>query len=88
MPKGYNGRILRVNLSQRKIIIERPNQSFYRRYMGGRALALYHLLREVSRDTDAFSPDNRHCPGCYWLGNKSLGINEARRKSYHYGQGI
>jgi len=51
MPKGYNGKIMRVNLSKRKIVVEKPDQSFYRRYMGGRALALYYLLREVSRDT-------------------------------------
>ena len=59
MPKGYNGKILRVNLSKRKTMIEEPSQDFYRRYMGGRALALYYLLREVSRDADSFAPDNK-----------------------------
>ena len=32
---GYNGRILRVDLSSGQFLIETPEASFYRRYAGG-----------------------------------------------------
>jgi len=41
MPYGYNGRVLRVNLSKNSIWVEEPDESFYRKYMGGRAVAAY-----------------------------------------------
>jgi len=34
MPKGYTGKIMRVNLTNGKIMVEEPNQNFYRWYMG------------------------------------------------------
>ena len=59
MPKGYNGKILRVNLTDRIIDVEEPNETVYRRYLGGRALALYYLLREVDAGVDAFDASNK-----------------------------
>jgi len=58
MPYGYTGKILRVNLTSKDISVEEHDDEFYRRYMGGRALVAYYLLREVPAGTDAFSPDN------------------------------
>jgi len=55
---GYCGKILRVNLSTGEVGAEAPPETFYRRYFGGRALALYYLLREVPAGTDAFDPAN------------------------------
>jgi aldehyde:ferredoxin oxidoreductase len=34
---GYTGKILRVNLSDKRISIEEPGDKFYRRYFGGTA---------------------------------------------------
>ncbi len=58
MPNGYNGRILRINLTTKKIEEEKPTESFYRTYMGGGAVGAYYLLRETEGNTDAFDPGN------------------------------
>ena len=59
MPKGYSGKILRVNLSTNKVSVERPDDLFYRRYLGGWGFIAYYLLKEV--------PDNKLivAPGIY-----------------------
>jgi len=49
---GYWGRILRVNLGRRAWSVEQPESDVYRRYVGGRSLALYYLLRETSAGMD------------------------------------
>ena len=58
MTKGYAGKILRVDLTKSQITTEEPPDSFYRRYMGGSALNMYYLLKEMVPRVDAFSPDN------------------------------
>ena len=58
MPNGYNGKILRVNLSFSDINVEEPSEEFYRKYMGGSALNLYFLLNEMPPGADPLGPDN------------------------------
>jgi len=58
MPNGYTGRILRVNLTTRKIEIETRDEAFYRTYLGGKTLIAYYLLSELPRGVDAFGPEN------------------------------
>ena len=58
MSYGYTGKILRVDLTMADLTIETPAESIYRRYMGGSALNLYYLLKEMPPGTDALSPDN------------------------------
>jgi aldehyde:ferredoxin oxidoreductase len=58
MPNGYNGKILRVDLSTSTIAVEEPAEEFYRKYMGGSALGLYYLLNEMPAGADALGPDN------------------------------
>ena len=58
-PGGYTGKILRVNLSDRSISIERPDEKFYRRYFGGTALIGYYLLKELQPGIDPLGPDNK-----------------------------
>ncbi len=55
---GYNGRILRVDLSEGKTWIEEPSKEFYRRYIGGRGFISYFLLRETDSKTDPLGPQN------------------------------
>jgi aldehyde:ferredoxin oxidoreductase len=55
---GYNGKILRVDLTHEKVTVEEPNETFYRRYLGGRSLALYYLLNEMEAGVDPLGPDN------------------------------
>jgi aldehyde:ferredoxin oxidoreductase len=55
---GYNGKILRVNLNTEKTSIEKPKYVEYRRYFGGRALALHYLLQELPFGIDPFDSKN------------------------------
>ncbi len=47
MPYGYTGQILHINLTRGKLEIENPPESFYRKYMGGSAMGMYYILREM-----------------------------------------
>ncbi len=58
MPYGYTGKILRVDLTNRKTEIETQDDAFYRAYMGGRGMVAYYLLKELPRGIDAFDPRN------------------------------
>jgi len=55
--RGYNGHILRVNLGTGKHAVEEPNESFYRRYAGGRNLGAYYLLHELPIGVDPLGPE-------------------------------
>ena len=56
---GYNGKILRVDLSQGVITVDEPDAAFYRRYIGGRGFISYFLLNELAAGVDALGPKNR-----------------------------
>lgn len=58
MSYGYNGKILRVDLTGQHLGVETPDDAFYRRYMGGSALNLHYLLTEMDAHVDPYSPDN------------------------------
>ena len=58
MPYGYHGKVLMIDLTSGKIEVETPDDSIYRRYMGGSALAAYYLLRELKPGVDPLGPDN------------------------------
>jgi aldehyde:ferredoxin oxidoreductase len=58
MPYGYTGKILRVDLSNRKIEIEEQDEAFYRSYLGGRGIAYHYLMQEVPPKIDPFAPEN------------------------------
>jgi aldehyde:ferredoxin oxidoreductase len=59
MPYGYNGKILRIDLSKQTIEIEEPDEKLYRTYIGGGGLAAYYLLKEQPPGADPLGPDNR-----------------------------
>ena len=59
MAYGYNGKILRVDLSRGEVSIEEHGDVFYRTYYGGRGLIGHVLLRENDPGADAFDPSNR-----------------------------
>lgn len=58
MPYGYHGRILHVDLTHHLLQVETPPEEFYRTYMGGSALGMYYLLRDMPVGADALGPDN------------------------------
>ncbi len=59
MVKGLANKILRVDLSNRRITVDEPGDAFYRRYLGGACFIPYYLLKETKAGIDAFSPENR-----------------------------
>lgn len=58
MANGYNGKILHVDLSKGETSVEEPDENFYRKYLGGKSLALYYLLKEIESDVGPLEPDN------------------------------
>ncbi len=57
--RGVAGKILRVNLSSRKITVDQPDESFYRTYLGGAGFVSYYMLKEIPKGIDALSPENK-----------------------------
>ena len=58
MPNGYNGKILHVDLTEGTLTIEEPTEAFYRKYMGGSAMGMYYILRDMPKGADPIGPDN------------------------------
>lgn len=59
MVNGYNGKILRVDLTTGGVSVERPNDDFSRHYIGGEGFIAYYLLKELSGGEDALGPKNK-----------------------------
>ncbi|MCL5046166.1 MAG: aldehyde ferredoxin oxidoreductase family protein [Actinobacteria bacterium] len=59
MGNGFCGQILRVDLSNRRIEVERPGEDFYRKYLGGKGLAAYYLFTELRAGADPLGPENK-----------------------------
>ena len=58
MPNGYNGKILHVDLTKGALTVEEPDEAFYRKYMGGSAMGMYYILRDMPKGADPVGPDN------------------------------
>ena len=59
MTKGYMGKILRVDLTNKKLIEEKIGDTLYRKYIGGVGLQAYFLYKETDENTDPLGPENR-----------------------------
>ena len=57
--KGYNGSILRVDLTRGQISVERPSEDYYRWYLGGRGFIIHTVLTEVPERIDPLGPENK-----------------------------
>jgi aldehyde:ferredoxin oxidoreductase len=55
---GSWGKLLRVDLSTRSVRTEALDETFYRRYPGGRSLVGYILLTELPRGVDPLGPES------------------------------
>ncbi|MCX8022229.1 MAG: aldehyde ferredoxin oxidoreductase family protein [Syntrophorhabdaceae bacterium] len=58
MPFGYNGKILHIDLTLKEISIEEPSPAWYRAYLGGSAMALYYLLKNLDPNVNPLSEKN------------------------------
>ena len=59
IPGGFTGQILRINLSKKSTTIEKMNNKFYRKYLGGSGFISYFLLKELQPEIDPLSPENK-----------------------------
>ena len=57
--KGYNGKILRVNLGSRRVSMEGPSEEYYKTYLGGRGFIVQVLLTEVPGGANPLGPENK-----------------------------
>src|SRR6266508_5357517 len=58
MPNGYNGKILHVDLTEGTLTVEEPDETFYRKYMGGSAMGIYYILRDMPKGANPLGPEN------------------------------
>ena len=56
---GYNGKILRVNLSAGTVKSEAIDEAFCRKYIGGAGFVSYFLLKELEPGVDPLGPENK-----------------------------
>jgi len=55
---GYGGRILRIDLTQRRYLIEELDSAWIKSVLGGRAANTKRLAEELNPDCDPLGPDN------------------------------
>jgi aldehyde:ferredoxin oxidoreductase len=58
MSYGYAGKILHVDLTNRKIDIEEQDEAFFRSYLGGRGIGYHYLMKMVPPRIDPLAPEN------------------------------
>ena len=56
---GYNGKVLRINLSENSIKVEPLNLEVAQKYIGSRGLGVKTLIDEIDPKIDALSPENK-----------------------------
>lgn len=56
---GYNGKILRVNLSDGSISTETTDDLFCRKFLGGAGFVTYFLWKELNPGIEPLGPDNK-----------------------------
>ncbi len=57
--KGFFGRILTIDVTEKKFQIEEIEKSIYEKYLGGKGLATHLLLERNLANVDPLSPENR-----------------------------
>ncbi|MEM0379281.1 MAG: aldehyde ferredoxin oxidoreductase N-terminal domain-containing protein, partial [Nanopusillaceae archaeon] len=56
---GYNGKILRIDLSNQKIKEEKIDEKILKLWIGGRGLGIYYFIKEVDPKVDPLSDNNK-----------------------------
>ncbi|RLI30183.1 aldehyde ferredoxin oxidoreductase [Candidatus Bathyarchaeota archaeon] len=56
---GWTGRILRIDLTREKAVIQEYGADFAQKYVGGRGFAIKILWDEVGPEVDPLSPENK-----------------------------
>src|SRR3990170_4056474 len=58
MATPFTRRILHVDLTRGMLTTESPPESFYRTYLGGSAMGLYYILKNLRPGIDPLGPNN------------------------------
>ncbi len=58
-PGGYAGRVVRVDLNERKVFVEETNWELARQFIGGRGYGAKLLFDELPPGTDPLGPANK-----------------------------
>jgi len=58
MPGTYAGKILKVNLTEKKVEVESIPEDVLRKFIGGRGLATYNLYKLMDPKAEPLSPEN------------------------------
>ncbi len=61
MSYGYHGKILHVDLTTATLEVEEPQESFYRKYLGGSAMGACYLLKHTPANADPLGAENTLC---------------------------
>lgn len=56
---GYTGKILRVNLTTKKISVEEIDENILKKWIGGRGLGVYYFIKEVNPKINPLSDENK-----------------------------
>jgi aldehyde:ferredoxin oxidoreductase len=56
---GYNGKILRVNLTENNVYTQAIDELFCRKFLGGAGFVTYFLWKELRQGIDPLGPDNK-----------------------------
>ncbi len=59
MANGYHDRLIRINLSTKKIELESLPPKIVETFIGGKGLGAYILTRELKPGIDPLGPDNK-----------------------------
>ena len=58
MSYGFHGKILHVDLTKGTLETERPSADFYRKYLGGSAMAAQYVLKHTPANADPLGAEN------------------------------
>jgi len=58
MPAQQARQILHVDLTRGSLKVETPPEAFYRKYIGGSAMGMYYILKQMPPGTDPLGPEN------------------------------
>lgn len=58
MSYGYHGKMLHIDLTQSRLEVEEPDETFYRKYMGGSSMGVYYLLKHTPPRADPLGSEN------------------------------
>ena len=56
---GWQNKLLRVDLTNKKITTEELKKEWVKSFLGGRGLGVKYLFEELKENTDPFSPENK-----------------------------